>query len=332
MIQVFDGRTADEVWRKAKTALDGDDCGVEQPSRVGPTREILHAAFSIREPRQRWIIARSPAINPAFALAEVVWIITGRNDSEFVNYFNPKLPNFSGTGSTYHGAYGYRLRKQFGVDQLDRAFHVLAANPHSRQVTLQLWDARVDLPDEQGREVAADIPCNVLSMLKVRGNALEWTQIMRSNDLYRGLPHNIVQFTTLQEVVAGWLGLEVGSYNHVSDSLHVYQNSEDFGAERSEVELQDNTDSLAYCKAVSDTAFAGLAQHVEMILDPGTSVIQLIDIVEMSCLLPAFKNILCVLCAEGARRRQEADAAMQLMAYCSNPIYRQLFARWSARF
>ena len=61
-----------------------------------------------------------------------------------------------------------------------------------------------------GNPSAEDIPCNLSSLLKIRKNQLEWMQINRSNDIYRGLPYNIVQFTTLQELMASWLGIEVG--------------------------------------------------------------------------------------------------------------------------
>jgi thymidylate synthase len=57
----------------------------------------------------------------------------------------------------------------------------------------------------------------------IRDGRLEWLQVMRSNDLIWGTPINFVQFTYLQEIMAGWLGVNVGSYVHVSDSLHVYQ-------------------------------------------------------------------------------------------------------------
>ncbi len=57
----------------------------------------------------------------------------------------------------------------------------------------------------------------------IRRGRLEWLQIMRSNDLVWGLPYNIVQFTSMQEIVAGWLDIDVGTYNQVSDSLHVYE-------------------------------------------------------------------------------------------------------------
>ena len=97
----------------------------------------------------------------------------GRNDSAFLNYFNSELSKYAGCGSTYHGAYGHRLRKRFGFDQLERAYSVLKHNPNSRQVALQIWDAPNDLPDKNGSAVASDIPCNVSCLLKVRDGCLD---------------------------------------------------------------------------------------------------------------------------------------------------------------
>ena len=87
----------------------------------------------------------------AFALAEVVWIMRGRNDSAFLNYFNRQLPLRAGHGATYNGAYGQRLRAAFGFDQLERAYLALRHNPNSRQVVLQIWNPQRDLPDQTGR-------------------------------------------------------------------------------------------------------------------------------------------------------------------------------------
>src|SRR5436309_9070706 len=101
MFRVFEGRTADSVWCEIADAVRNGE-GTEQPSRVGEMREILHSAMSILNPTQRWIISRVPPINIAFALAEAVWILTGRDDSKFLNYFNKQLPNFAGSGRTYH--------------------------------------------------------------------------------------------------------------------------------------------------------------------------------------------------------------------------------------
>src|SRR5215216_3320405 len=267
-MRLFEGRTADEAWSRAATAFLGEREGQKQASHAGSTREILHAAFTIGEPLERWVLARRPAINPAFAIAETVWMLAGRDDSALPNHWNPELPKYTGSGEHYHGAYGRRLRRRFGFDQLDRAYRALKNNPDSRQVVLQIWDPRIDLPDEEGRPAAPDIPCNVLSMLKVRDGKLEWTQVMRSNDLFRGVPYNFVQFTVLQEVMAGWLDLEVGSYDHLSDSLHVYE--DDFGTLKGfdeQVEIAPNTDSLRLPKEESDRAFAALEERLDAMTD-----------------------------------------------------------------
>src|SRR5438132_698223 len=101
MFRVFEGATADDVWLRLAAAFR-DEHLPSQESRAGDTREILHAAISIKNPRQRWVVSRVPALNPAFALAEAVWILAGRDDAAFLNYFNSKLAEFAGRGDRYH--------------------------------------------------------------------------------------------------------------------------------------------------------------------------------------------------------------------------------------
>src|SRR5438876_153418 len=127
-MHLFEGDSADDVWLQAAGSFQKGK-GQEQASRAGRTQELLGAVFTIKDPRQRWIFSRKPTMNPAFALAEVVWIVNGRRDSSFLNYWNPKLPQFAGTGPLYHGAYGYRLRQSFHLDQLERVFNALRQNP-----------------------------------------------------------------------------------------------------------------------------------------------------------------------------------------------------------
>jgi len=45
---------------------------------------------------------------------------------------------------------------------------------------------------------------------------------MRSNDLIKGYPNDVTEFQWIQEIIAGWLGLELGTYSHIVGSLHVY--------------------------------------------------------------------------------------------------------------
>jgi len=82
-MHLFEGTTADEVWLMAASKFEDANAVREQSSRAGLTRELLGAVFTIKNPRQRWITSRQPAINPAFAIAEVVWIVSGRRDAAF---------------------------------------------------------------------------------------------------------------------------------------------------------------------------------------------------------------------------------------------------------
>jgi len=221
-MKYFAGLTADIVWKNAATEVMARPEYTHR-GRNGKTFEILPCVLQIRDPRARWILSRQPPYNPAFGLVEFIWILTGNSESRVLNYWNPGLPKYSGAGAEYHGAYGFRLRHEFGIDQIKRAFDILSNTPETRQAILQIWKPDIDMPTGDGRPVSQDIPCNVMSLLKVRDNRLHWTQIMRSNDVMRGLPYNIIQFTMLQEMMASWLGCGLGDYFHLSDSLHFYE-------------------------------------------------------------------------------------------------------------
>ncbi len=331
MFRVFSSVTADEVWLQIASAFCDAGAALSQSSRNGPTQDLGHVAISVLDPRQRWVVSRKPALNPAFAIAEVVWIVNGRDDAEFLNYFNRQLPRFAGTGDKYTGAYGQRLRNHWGIDQLNRAYHALSNCKTSRQVVLQIWDPRVDLPTENGAPTSPDVPCNVVSLLKVRGGALEWTQIMRSNDVFRGLPHNFVQFTTLHEVMAGWLGVELGRFHLVTDSLHQYDNDQEFLGSSQRLAMIENKDSLSLPKSASELAFEKLAETIETIIDPSTNEQTLVNLADAAALPPAYENMLRVLVAEGLRRRQRLTSGETVISKCSNDLFIQLWNNWLRR-
>jgi len=331
MFLSFNHRTANEAWSQAAKCFRETGSAMSQTSRAGETLELLHVGISLTEPTQRWVVARHPPLNPAFALAEVIWIMAGREDAAFLTYFNSSLPKFAGATPTFPGAYGFRLRQHFRFDQLTNAYQAFKHNPSTRQVVLQIWDAEKDLPNSIGAPRSADIPCNIVSILKLREGKLEWLQIMRSNDLMLGLPYNLVQFTTLQEVMAGWLDVRVGSYNHVSDSLHLYTASNDWLNSTDDIKPELNSDSLALPKEDSEAAFAELSRLTERIIDSQTSAEHIVTLLRKATVPAAYKNIARVLCAEGARKRGRLDSAREVMGECSNPIFLQLWRRWVER-
>ncbi|MET0063690.1 MAG: thymidylate synthase [Candidatus Thiodiazotropha endolucinida] len=331
MPHYFEGLTADDVWRSAAKMLLGISQESAQSSRLGLVREALQACFYIEKPRQRWVFSRQPAINPAFAIAEVVWILCGRNDADFLNYWNPILPKYAGSSQIYHGAYGHRLRKNYGIDQLEQAYQALRTNPESRQVVLQLWDSSIDLPKDDGKPLAPDIPCNVCSMLSVRDGRLEWTQVMRSNDLFLGAPHNFIQFTSMQEIFAGWLGLELGSYTQISNSLHIYEHDLDkYGISTNQIS-DNNTDDIALPKGESDRALAKLEMAMDILRQPGLQREQFYRLLGDNDLSSGYQNMLAVVSADSARRRGWESEMLFAENKIANPALSLAWTRWSDR-
>lgn len=323
----FEANSADQAWcRAACEFVSGRESKVHS-GRNGDTHELLRATFCIHDARQRWVTSRRPRINPAFAIAEVVWILRGRSDSAFLNFWNSQLHKFSGNGPRYDGAYGYRFREQFGTDQLERAYAALRGCPESRQVVLQIWDPKQDLPDVFGRPASSDVPCNICSMLKIRNGRLEWTQILRSNDLFLGVPYNFVQFTSLHEIMAGWLGIEMGDYVQFSDSLHVYQR--DWSRLETSVakDQPSNTDRLGLPKLESDSCFAELEADMLALMSDTLSPSELETIANKE--RPSgFRNMALVLSAFSARKRNWFPRVSELVGECTNPALRELCAKW----
>lgn len=327
-MHIFEGDTADIVWQKAAEKFRETEETHKQQSRAGDTNELLHSIFAINNPRQRWVVSRKPGLNPAFALVEVVWMMNGRNESSVINHWNPKYPEFAGTGEYYHGAYGFRLRKHFKIDQLERAYQALLNNPTSRQVVLQIWDSVSDFPTEKGEPVSKDIPCNITSLVKLRDNKLEWFQVLRSNDLFRGTPYNFVQFTCIQEILAGWLGIEPGTYHHLSDSLHVYRSDLDNIKASNPIDIELNTDSLCLPKPESESVFKEIYRRMEAMMGPDITEAQIRNLTIFDSAPKAYQNLITVIAADGARRKIGIASAQELMAQCTNPVLKQLWERW----
>jgi thymidylate synthase len=327
----FDAASADEAWRLAVDAIKDGTHVLRQNGRGGYTSELLHVTLHVHDSCQRWVVSRNPALSVAFAVVEVIGILNGRRDSAYLNFFNPLLPKFAGTGAEYHGAYGHRLQANKGFNQLERAANVLKTNPDGRQVVLQIWDAAKDFPSDSGAPVAEDIPCNICSMLKVRNGRLEWSQIMRSNDIFKGLPYNFVQFMTLQEVLAGWIGVEPGTYTHYADSLHLYEKDEGDAYSSAHVPMATISDSLALPKHESDQVWSEMNRRVDLLVQSEFTPNQYGNIARLEDAPQAFTNLMAVVAADAARRRRNYEGVHESISHCNSVVIEQLWNRWAER-
>lgn len=220
---------------------DVTENGNRIPSRNGDTFERNPGVFNIETPRRRLVTCVGRPINVAFALAEVLWILQGRQDVTMLKFYNSRIDQWSDDGLSFNAPYGYRLRSTHGHDQIEDIVRTLIASPESRQAVLSVWHAPSDRgwdpaegtapdgstsDDEWGGywdpHVTADRACNVLAQPLIRDGIMTWLQVVRSNDLIWGVPYNFMQWMHMHEYIARRVGAEVGPYTHVSNSLHVY--------------------------------------------------------------------------------------------------------------
>lgn len=217
---LFHGESFNDVYPELIHAIRV--MGNEVPSRVALTKELHPVWIEVSNPLRRLITSWGRPINVAFALAEVLWILTGSKEVERLSFYNSRIGEYSDNGISFNAAYGYRLRVAHGYDQINDVIRTLQEDPYSRQATLTLWH-----PDDRGYDLGLkretkDRACNLLSRLLVRDGQLDWIQVQRSNDAIWGTPYNWMQFTHLQEWIAAQIGVAPGKFFHMVDSLHIY--------------------------------------------------------------------------------------------------------------
>lgn len=331
MAIILKENNSNSLWESVFNMLVNSQDNVVK-SRLGDTIEFGQVILCLDNPRQRWITSRVPAISVAFALAEVVWILNRSNDAKIINFWNPVLKNFSGNDEKYYGAYGHRIGHEFGIDQLNVAYNALKNNPDTRQVVIEYYKPDIDLPTEDGRPKSSDIPCNIASIIKIRNMKLEWTQIMRSNDVIRGLPYNIIQFTYLHELLANWLKVELGKYTHFADSLHIYKSDlANFNALPHS--SWNNLDVFNVTKEISDDLFALMYSRMKHIVHnfEHLSEKELEKLSTLESEYESLNNMMYIIGTYAARKMCCPKLEEKLVKMCTNEIYVYLWKRWATK-
>lgn len=191
-------------------------------SRKGLSTEIFGALIELRNPRAR--LSRSRSRSKIYsAIGELIWYLSASNSVEFIDYYLSGYHKFSDDGVTANGAYGPRIfckeraiSQQSVSDEWQRIINKLRAGNGTRNAIIQIFSNRDALNDSK------DVPCTCTLQFLIRNNRLHMHTHMRSNDAFRGLPHDLFSFTMFQEIAARELGFEIGLYKHSVTSLHLY--------------------------------------------------------------------------------------------------------------
>lgn len=204
--------------------------------------------FKIVEPTARLVTIPERKWNLTLPYAESLWLASGRNNMDFITHYLRRMNDFSDDGNFMRAGYGPRLRiyngdyqdyqvsevlshKLHWIDQFEYVIDCFKKDPNTRRAVINIDDTMKDEFGEDGEiKITKDIPCTRLLhfMKNSQTKKLDLTVYMRSNDMLWGASAvNIFNFTFMQEYFASMLGLEVGSYYHIANNFHYYEDKRD---------------------------------------------------------------------------------------------------------
>lgn len=154
-------------------------------------------------------------------IAEQIWFLTGsRKPDEFLGRYTKIWDDFTRLDGVVSTAYGFRWRQHFQRDQIKLLVDLLEKDPTSRHGVVIAWDPANDGLNADWKK--KNIPCPFAFTVNIIGGKLHFHNILRSNDMILGFPHDVAGFALLQRILAARLGVGVGVYSHSISNAHIY--------------------------------------------------------------------------------------------------------------
>lgn len=272
-------------------------------------KEIRPVMIEFKNPSRRTTFLKGRTINPFFQVAESMWILAGRSDVGFLLDYNKNMGQFSDDGVFFNAPYGERLRfwnksdaNNFiynPLDQLRDVYEKIKADPDTRQAVAVIYNPLFDNIQNDTK----DRPCNLLLSFKLRNGKLDLSVYNRSNDLHWGtFGANLCQFSTILEAMATWLGVEMGSYYQITDSLHIYLDT--YGSKI--------TGDIEQAYGVNlETDEAPVVEDFVELLDPNPKMRYNLD--DMSLFLNEYFGILDSFMKDDETYKNDGDSAQALL-------------------
>lgn len=192
--------------------------GADVVIRGEPTKELMARNTRLEHPAERYLFVPRRHHDITSQFAETMWVLAGRNDIGWLTKYLRRAPDFSDDGHTWRGGYGPRLRDWAGLDQIDAVRERLLADRTSRQAVMVLFDPARDF------QPSKDIPCNNWLGWLIRNGQLHMSAALRSNDVWWGFSGaNAFEWSILHEMLAFWVGAEIGRADYYAMSFHLYE-------------------------------------------------------------------------------------------------------------
>lgn len=215
-----------EAYEKLLRALLKDPEYQSAP-RDQKINEITNCKFTIRNPEQCFYVNERRPSQFKYIAAELLWYLSGDKSVDFISQFSKFWKKLENCDDTVNSNYGWLLFYEkyapIWTTQWQWAFDSLWNDKDTRQAVMHF-----NLPKHQFLD-NKDFVCTMYGDFLIRDNKLHFTIHMRSNDAILGLPTDIPFFCILQLNMLNCLkkerypDLELGTYTHFVNSMHLYE-------------------------------------------------------------------------------------------------------------
>ena len=200
----------------------------------GAIHELLDVELVLSDPRKSVLSLPIRNMSRRYAAGELLCYIRGTNKKEDFAFYSKSWNKLANPEGTINSAYGYRMfhrRANSDVSQstenrFNYALTQLLENPETKNAVIMLRDDS-DLDPEHQK----DRCCTLCLCFNIRDGKLNCRTIMRSQDLWLGLPYDVFCFTRLMQIMLynynssceDGKEVQLGTYTHQVLNLHLYE-------------------------------------------------------------------------------------------------------------
>jgi thymidylate synthase len=177
------------------------------------TMAVFNQGFYISKPMDNIITANWRGWKPSYAELEWNWYLSKNQSVEEIKKHAKIWDKMHSGDNIVNSNYGYQWSRN---NQIDYVINELKKNPDSRRAVISIYDGK------EHEKYQFDTPCTVAIQFYIYNNKLCMTVMMRSNDLWFGFCNDQYCFSNLLQLVSKELNIEIGTYYHFVNNLHLY--------------------------------------------------------------------------------------------------------------
>jgi thymidylate synthase len=183
------------------------------------TKALFNCGFYINNPMDNHITNEQRKWSLKYAEAEWQWYLSGDPSIKKLGELYGKIPpiweKMADSKGNVRSNYGWQWKRNAQIDYVTAK---LKTNPKTRHAAISIFDGK------EFDTYRNDTPCTYAVQFTIINNELCMSVYMRSNDIWYGFCNDQYQFSSLQQMVADRLNLEIGWYYHHAHNMHLYNN------------------------------------------------------------------------------------------------------------